>query len=449
MIEFDQADFMALQPVIQGMDLVERLGKVTQVTGLVIESEGPDVSLGMICEIRSMQDSLLGMAEVVGFRENRILLMPLEEIKGLQPGCQVADAGLFSHVPVGNGLLGRVIDGLGRPIDQKGPLKAHYTTQLNAQAPNPMARKRISDVLATRIRAIDTFTPLGVGQRMGIFAGSGVGKSTLLGMMARYADCDVNVIALVGERGRELKEFIESDLGEDGLRQTIVVVSTSDQPAPLRLRAALMATTIAEYFREQGANVLFLMDSLTRLAMAQREIGLAIGEPPTSRGYTPSVFSLLPRLLERTGMGEKGSITALYTILVEGDDFNEPIADTVRGILDGHIFLSRHLGMMNHYPAIDVLESLSRLEKVLLNSEQAQAVSTARDLLATYRKNEDLIQVGAYVPKTNPKVDLAISKYEPLMNFLKQTRHEATSVEESFEQLRQILNHGSVIDRPA
>ena len=431
--------FSWMEEKSHNLNTVERLGRVVQVTGLIIESEGPDLALGEICEIRSVKNETLGMAEVVGFRENRVLLIPLEDIYPLSPGCRVAASSRSAGIPVGDALIGRVLDGLGRPIDAKGPIVASQDSRLHAAAPNPLKRQRVTETLQTGIRAIDAFTPLGLGQRVGIFAGSGVGKSTLLGMLARGASADVNVIALVGERGRELRDFIEGDLGEVGLSKTVVVVSTSDQPAPLRLRAALMATAIAEHFREKGKNVLFMMDSLTRLAMAQREIGLAVGEPPTSRGYTPSVFSLLPRLVERTGMGEKGSITALYTVLVEGDDMNEPVADAVRGIVDGHIVLSRSLATANHYPAIDVLESLSRLTGVLLTEEETQFVSKARDLLAVYRQSEDLIQVGAYVPKTNPKIDLAIERYEPLMRFLKQTRLEHMERAESFKTLKAIL----------
>lgn len=429
-----------MEGVVNNINPVERLGRVVRVTGLVIESEGPDVPLGAVCEIRSFRNEILGMAEVVGFKEHSMLLMPLESIYGLQAGCRVVASTKASGVPVGESLLGRVLDGIGRPIDDKGPIHLSLEYNLYRSAPNPMKRKRISQRLETGIRAIDTFTPLGMGQRMGIFAGSGVGKSTLLGMMAKSATADVNVIALVGERGRELKDFIDQDLGEVGLKKTVLVVSTSDQPAPLRLRAALMATSIAEYFRDQGKNVLFMMDSLTRLAMAQREIGLSIGEPPSSRGYTPSVFSLLPRIVERTGMGDVGSITALYTVLVEGDDMNEPVADTVRGIVDGHLVLSRNLASANHYPAIDVLESLSRLSSQILNENERLCVSKARDYLATYKHSEDLIQVGAYVPNTNHKIDQAIEKQPQIIDFLKQKQNEYTNVETSFEQLNMIVS---------
>ncbi len=421
------------------LDATERLGRVAQVTGLIIESEGPDLALGELCEIRSSKNATLGIAEVVGFRENRVLLMPLEDIYPLHPGCRVAASDRAQGVPLGNALLGRVIDGLGRPLDTKGPLLSSKNARLNASAPNPLKRKRVSELLKTGIKAIDVFTPLGLGQRVGIFAGSGVGKSTLLGMMAKGSSADINVIALVGERGRELRDFIEGDLGEEGLAKTVVVVSTSDQAAPLRLRAALMATTIAESFRDSGKNVLFMMDSITRFAMAQRELGLSIGEPPTARGYTPSVFSLLPKLLERTGMGEKGSITALYTVLVEGDDLNEPITDAVRGIVDGHIILSRKIATANHYPAIDILESLSRLSSTLLTEEESKLAGKARDLLALYRQSEDLIQVGAYVPNTNPKLDFAIKHYDALMQFLKQGRLDYQDRYESFEDLKKII----------
>ncbi len=432
--------FTWLERRVDDFHAIEKVGRVMQVTGLIIESEGPDVSLGEVCEIFSSRESVSGMAEVVGFRENRVLLMPLENIHHMHPGCRVEVASRFKGVPVGEGLLGRVMDGLGKPIDGQGALVARYENRLHASAPNPMSRVRILEPLQTGVRAIDAFTPIGCGQRIGIFAGSGVGKSTLLSMITRGADADVNVIALVGERGRELRVFVENDLGEEGLARSVLVVSTSDQPAPMRLRAALLATAIAEGFRDDGKRVVFMMDSLTRLAMAQREIGLAVGEPPTSRGYTPSVFSLLPTLLERTGMGERGSITSFYNVLVEGDDLNEPVADAVRGILDGHIVLSRMLATGNHYPPIDILESLSRLFRNICSEEERALVAEARDLLALYRKNEDLITIGAYVPQSNPRIDRAIEKRERLNQFLKQNFNEKTNRAESYKQLKAILS---------
>ena len=424
---------------METVSTVEKIGHVAQVTGLVIESDGPNVTLGEVCKIISRRQGTEIHAEVVGFRDHRVLLMPLGDIHNIHVGCEVVGSASASTVPVGEGLIGRVIDGLGQPIDRRGPISAAYSHCLRNSPPHPLRRMRIKLPFETGIKAIDTFIPLGRGQRMGIFAGSGVGKSTLLGMMARGAESDVNVIALIGERGRELREFIEKDLGEEGMAHSVVIVSTSDQPALVRVRAALLATTIAEYFRDVGRNVLFMMDSVTRFAMAQREIGLAVGEPPSSRGYTPSVFSLLPRLLERTGSGETGSITALYTVLVEGDDMNEPISDAVRGILDGHIVLSRALATANHFPAIEVLESVSRLINDICEPEQVANAGKARDLMAIYRKNEDLINIGAYTKKSNAKIDLAIDKQEGFKSFLRQGVAEKFSREESFLQLDELL----------
>ena len=356
-----QADWIrVLSDRVSSSHTLEHIGCVAQVTGLLIESDGPQGKLGDVCEIVSDEYDLTVYAEVVGFREHRVLLMPLGDMEGIHPGCEVRLRRQRNAIPSGKGLLGRVLDGMGRPVDDLGPLDCESEGQLRRHPPNPLLRLRITDPYRTGVRALDLFCPVGRGQRLGIFAGSGVGKSTLLGMLARGGEADVNVIALVGERGRELREFIEKDLGPEGMAKSVVVVATSDQTAAVRLRAAYIATAIAESFRDEGANVLFLLDSVTRFAMAQREIGLSVGEPPTSRGYTPSVFSLLPKILERTGMGETGSITAFYTVLVEGDDFNEPIADAVRGILDGHLVLSRGLATANHFPAIDVLESVSR-----------------------------------------------------------------------------------------
>jgi flagellum-specific ATP synthase len=418
---------------------VQRIGRVAQVTGLVVEADGPNVSLGEVCQIRGGPGEPPVHAEVVGFRGHRTLLMPLGEMQDVRSGSAVVATSRTVNVPVGPAMLGRVIDGLGRPIDERGPLETQSMQPLRSAPPNPLRRERISEPFATGIRAIDVFTPVGLGQRVGIFAGSGVGKSTLLGMMARGAESDLNVIALVGERGRELREFIEKDLGPEGLARSVIVVATSDQPPLVRLRAALLATAIAEYFRDHGRRVLFMMDSVTRFAMAQREIGLSVGEAPSSRGYTPSVFSLLPRLLERTGMGERGSITAFYTVLVEGDDMNEPIADAVRGTLDGHIVLSRALATANHFPAIDVLESVSRLVRDVSTPEDIGHSSAARDLLAVYRKNEDLINIGAYVKGGNPRLDLAVAKHEALTGFLRQSVEEQAPRTESLEQLAQIL----------
>ena len=417
---------------------VVRMGEVVQVTGLVIESIGPNVSLGDICEISSPRLSGL-QAEVVGFRDHRVLLMPLGEMQDIHAGCTVAATGRAAGINVSEALIGRIIDGIGRPIDGKGPLPAGTPRPLHCAPPNPLTRQRISKPFQTGVKALDLFTPVGCGQRLGIFAGSGVGKSTLLGMIARGAESEINVIALVGERGRELREFIEKDLGSEGMSRSIIVVSTSDQPALVRRRAALIATAIAEHFRDEGRKVLFMMDSVTRFAMAQREIGLAVGEPPTSRGYTPSVFSVLPRLLERTGMGETGSITALYTVLVDGDDMNEPIADAVRGILDGHVVLSRALATANHFPAVDVLESVSRVTLEVCQEKEISTISKARDLLSVYRKNEDVITIGAYTKGSSPSVDLAIEKQPLLRQLLRQPIEDKWTRERSFSELTEIV----------
>lgn len=420
-------------------DTITRLGKVAKVSGLIVESEGPQVSLGELCEIVSPSSDLSIHAEVVGFRDHRILLMPLEEMDGIHPGCHVKVGSRECRMPCGEPILGRVFNGLGRPIDDLGPIPSRKTEGVLRKRLNPLLRKRIQDRFETGIKAIDLFSPVGEGQRMGVFAGSGVGKSTLMGMLARGSRADVNVIALVGERGRELREFIEKDLGEEGMKRSVVVVSTSDESAPLRLRAAHLATSIAENFRESGKKVLFLMDSVTRYAMAQREVGLAIGEPPASRGYTPSVFSKLPKLLERSGNSERGSITAFYTVLVEGDDLNEPISDSVRGILDGHIVLSRRLATSNHFPAINVLDSVSRLVSDVASEEEIELSAISRDYLSLYRKNEDMINLGAYASGANGKVDAAIQVHERVMGFLRQKHTERVPVSEAYAQLKEMI----------
>jgi flagellum-specific ATP synthase len=357
----------------------------------------------------------------------------------IHAGCEVAATGREAGVAVGDALIGRVLDGLGRPIDGKGPIATTNIRSLRSAPPNPLLRQRIREPFATGVKAIDLFTPMGCGQRMGIFAGSGVGKSTLLGMIARDAESEVNVIALVGERGRELRGFIEEDLGPEGMARSVIVVSTSDEAALIRLRAAFLATAIAEHFRDAGRKVMLMMDSVTRFAMAQREIGLAVGEPPTSRGYTPSVFSMLPKLLERTGMGEHGSITALYTVLVDGDDLNEPIADAVRGILDGHLVLSRALATANHFPAIDVLESVSRLSTAVCSEQELDCTGRARDLLALYRRHEDVITIGAYSKGSNARVDRAIEKQPAINEFLRQKVDAKSRREDSFGELGRLL----------
>jgi flagellum-specific ATP synthase len=419
---------------------VKQFGKVSQVVGLVIESIGPAVSIGRLCRIENQEDGSFIKAEVVGFRENRLLLMPLGPISGITPGAIVTSTGEELRVPVSPHLIGRVLGGLGQPIDGKGLIASSATRAVTGRAVAALSRQRITEPLRTGVKAVDLLSTVGKGQRMGIFAGSGVGKSVMLGMMARSSSADVNVIALVGERGREVREFIERDLGPEGMRRSVVVAVTSDQPALIRIKGALVATTIAEYFRDQGNDVMLLMDSVTRLAMAQREIGLAVGEPPATKGYTPSVFAMLPGLLERAGMSDRGSITGLYTVLVEGDDFNEPISDAVRSILDGHVALSRRLAALNQYPAIDCLDSISRLMKEVVSKEEMALAAKVRELYATYREAEDLINIGAYVKGSNPKIDLAISKYEPLNAFFRQEIFERPDHAQAVGQLSGILN---------
>ena len=406
-------------------DPVKYLGRVKRVQGILVESIGPRAAVGEICHILPTDGRSL-VAEVVAVRDELVQLMCFDPVNGLETGDAVVASGSALDVSVGPGMLGRVLDALGRPMDGKGPFTVRDHYPMYASPPSPMERDPISRRINTGIRAIDSVMPIGQGQRMGIFAGSGVGKSTLLGMVARNTSADVNVIALIGERGREVREFIENDLGEEGLERSVLIVSTSDTPALARVRGAFTATSVAEYFRDQGNNVMLLFDSVTRFAMSQREIGLAIGEPPTTRSYTPSVFSLLPRLVERPGVSAKGTITGLYTVLVEGDDLDEPVSDAVRGYLDGHIVLARRLADRNHYPAIDVLSSISRVAPRLMSPKTADAAGTIRRLVAAYREKEDLIDVGAYVKGTDPDVDEAIDKKAALDAFLRQgiTEHE-------------------------
>jgi flagellum-specific ATP synthase len=412
---------------IRYADLVRRNGKVRQVIGVVIESNGPPMAIGETAHITFRRSAAPVLAEAVGFRDANVLLMPLGEIGGIGAGSEVVSLGRPLQIPIGNGLLGRVVDGLGQPLDAKGPIPDAKRVEVTNTPPSALSRKRVDEPLSLGVRAIDGLLTCGKGQRVGIFAGSGVGKSTILGMIARNTEADVNVIALVGERGKEVRDFIERDLGEAGLKRSVVVVATSDQPALVRIKAASTATRIAEYFRDAGLDVMLMMDSVTRFAMAQREVGLAIGEPTTTRGYTPSVFALLPRLLERSGTSATGTITALYTVLVDGDDFNEPIADAVRSILDGHIVLSRKLASANQYPAIDVLASVSRVMPDVVSSAHLQSASAVRDLMATYREAEDLINIGAYVAGSNPRVDLAIARIGPIREFLRQDIYEQTT----------------------
>lgn len=401
-------------------------GRVIGVTGLLIEATGPLLPVGEVCVLGG--DGREVWAEVVGFRSERVLLMPLGETEGIRPGWLVSSRGGALLAPTGRAMLGRVIDGLGRPLDGRGPLRPDGWRSVTGAPPDPLSRQRITTPLSLGVRAIDGLITCGQGQRVGIFAGSGVGKSTLLGMIARSASADCNVIALIGERGREVREFIERDLGEEGLKRSVVVVATSDQASLVRIRAALLATAIAEAFRDEGANVMLMMDSVTRLAQAQREVGLSVGEPPTTRGYTPSVFTLLPKLLERSGTGQTGSVTGLYTVLVDGDDMNEPVADTVRGILDGHVVLSRKLAQVGHFPAVDVLASVSRVMPEVSTPAHQAAARRFRGLMAAYKEAEDLIQIGAYQPGANPKVDEAQARMEPMRQFLQQEVHDRSDL---------------------
>jgi flagellum-specific ATP synthase len=412
---------------------------VVQLIGLVVESAGPLAAVGDVCRIESARHDGSTLAEVVGFRNHHVLLMPLGEVHGIHPGSEVIALGAPLQVPVGESLKGRVLDALGKPMDGHGALALDQLVSVNFLPPHPLKRQRITQPFETGIKSVDTLTPCGRGQRLGIFSGSGVGKSTLLGMMASRAEADVNVIALIGERGREVREFLEKDLDSAGRRKSVVVVATSNEPALARLKGAFVAMTIAEYFRSQGQNVLLMMDSITRFATAQREIGLAVGEPPATRGYTPSVFSLLPQLLERAGTAERGSITGFFTVLVEADDMNDPIADAVRSILDGHIVLTRELATQNHYPAIDVLESVSRLVRDLATPAQLELASQAREALAVYRKNQDLINIGAYPAGSNVLIDRAIRLHEPLKAFLRQSVNQSFAIRESWDLLARAL----------
>ncbi len=417
----------------------ELRGVVTDVRGLVIEGNGPFVSVGSSVHIVSGRQVI--DAQVVGFRKDKILIMPYEEPQGIAPGATIISSGSEDEVLVSDALLGRVIDGMGNPIDQRPLPQMSHKVPLFTSPPNPVTRKRVEEPFDLGVRAMNSFLTMGMGQRVGIMAGSGVGKSTLLGMIAKHSESDINVIGLIGERGREVREFIERDLGPEGLKRSVVVVATGNESALLRIRAAFYATSIAEYFRDQGKRVVLMLDSVTRFAMAQREVGLAIGEPPSTRGYTPSVFSLLPKLLERAGTSEaEGVISALYTVLVEGDDMNEPIADATRGILDGHVVLSRALASKGHYPAIEILESTSRVMSEIVSEEVLDTAAAARELLATYRETEDLITIGAYKPGQNPKVDKAVLAIDELNAYLKQKPSQKVSLEDSWAMLKEIVN---------
>jgi len=426
---------------LKHVELLKVNGSVKQVIGLVIESTGPNCFLGDVCVIKSKDGQDLCLSEVVGFRDNRVLSMILGDAAKIGPGSEIVATDRVLSANVGEELLGRVIDGLGRPIDAKGPIVTREVRSIYNAPPNPLERQRITKPIVTGIRSIDTLLTCGKGQRVGIFAGSGVGKSVTLGMIARNTSADINVIALVGERGREVAEFMDHELGEEGLRRSVVVVATSDQAALIRLKAAFMATTIAEYFRDRGLDVMLLMDSVTRLAMAQREVGLAIGEPPTTKGYTPSVFAMLPKLLERAGNARKGSITGMYTVLVEGDDMSDPVADAVRSILDGHIVLARRLASAGHYPAVDVLESISRVMPAVTTEEHRHAAHRLVDMMATYREAEDLINIGAYVKGSNPRIDEALRNWDRIRSFLRQKADESTAFDASIEQLITMMAH--------
>ncbi|MDD6328451.1 MAG: flagellar protein export ATPase FliI [Eubacteriales bacterium] len=416
----------------------EYYGKVSKVVGLTVESVGPPCKLTDLCEIISKDSDMKVMAEVVGFKDNKVLLMPYDSVDGIGLGATVHNTGTTLKVPVGESLLGKVLDGIGRPLDGSA-LDTNNEYPIEAQPPDPLKRKLIDSVLPLGVKAVDGLLTIGKGQRVGVFAGSGVGKSTLLGMFARNTRADVNVIALIGERGREVREFIERDLGEEGMKRSVVVVSTSDKPALIRNKAAKTATAIAEYFRDQGKDVLLMMDSMTRFSQAQREIGLASGEPPVTRGYPPSVYSEMPKVLERAGNTYSGSITGLYTVLVDGDDFNEPITDTARGILDGHIVLSRKLGQKNHYPAIDVLASISRCMSAVADSEHIKYAGMLKNVMATYNDAEDLINIGAYRPGSNKNIDYAISKIDKVNEFLLQEVNTKYSFSDEVKMLSEIF----------
>jgi flagellum-specific ATP synthase len=411
---------------------IQAYGKVSRVVGFTVESVGPECRMGTVCDIFDKDGSRSFPAEVMGFKDNRVLLMPLEEIQGIGPGSRVVARQTQAYIPVGSHLLGRIIDGIGNPIDGKGPIHSNVQYPIYATPINPLKRRRIDEPLDLGIRAINGLLTIGCGQRIGIFAGSGVGKSVLLGMIAKKTDADVNVIALIGERGRELNDFIEKQLGEDGLQRSVIVVATSDHLPLIRMRGAFIATAVAEYFRDQGLKVNLMMDSVTRFAMAQREIGLSLGEPPTTKGYTPSVFTLLPKLLERAGTSStRGSITGLYTVLVEGDDINEPIADAIRSILDGHIVLTRELAMQGHYPAIDVSRSISRVMDDIVTESHRDDARKLKAVLATYRKAEDLINIGAYASGSNPDIDYAIQMMGRINAYLRQKVETTVSFQNS------------------
>ncbi|MDR1117665.1 MAG: flagellar protein export ATPase FliI [Oscillospiraceae bacterium] len=433
-------DFSRYHDILGGTDPLEYSGRVTKIVGLTVESSGPAANIGEICNIYTIKQDSFIQGEVVGFRDSRVLLMPFGNLDGIGLGSRVISTKDSLKVPVGMGFVGRILDALGRPFDGGPEPEVETYYPVDNTPPNPLARERIKEAMPLGIKSIDSLLTVGKGQRLGIFAGSGVGKSTLLGMIARNAVADINVITLVGERGREVRDFVEKDLGEEGLKKSVLVVATSDQPALLRLKSAMVGTAIAEYFRDQGYKVLLLMDSLTRFAMAQREIGMASGEPPVSRGYPPSVYTILPKLLERSGTSDKGSITGLYTVLVEGDDMNEPVADTVRGILDGHIVLSRAIANSNHYPPIDVLASVSRVMPEIVGSKHLQSAGYIKNMLSVYRDAEDLINIGAYQKGANAEIDNAVRLHQPIQGFLDQSMDESFTYEEILQMVGEIID---------
>ncbi len=429
--------FSPLLNLVETLDPLRRIGEITEVTGLIVKSNGPLAAVGEVCEIESTAGRRI-LVQVVGFKDGSVLSMPLEETDGLLAGSTIVARSGESTVKVGPELLGRVLDGYGRPMDGLPPIESFVHYPLQAPPPNPLGRRHITERLVTGVRVIDGLLPIGKGQRVGIFGGSGVGKSVLLGTLAKNNSAQVTVVGLIGERNREVREFIDHELGPEGLKQSVVVVATSDRPAPLRVRAALTVTAIAEYFRDQGQDVLLIVDSVTRLAMAQREIGLAAGEPPSQKGYTPSVFGMLPKVFERAGNFQRGSITGLYTVLVEGDDFNEPISDAVRSILDGHLILSRKLGARGHYPAIDVLNSVSRLASKVATADEKATAQQMREALALYRESEDLIQLGAYVSGTNPRLDSSLKCIPSIDQFLRQEPNKPAAIEETTLQMNKL-----------
>lgn len=434
-------NFAAVRETVRKADFFRYQGKIEKIIGMTIEASGPEANIGDVCRIyrkgeSSRQSGSFIYGEVVGFTGGKVMLMPYTDIEGIGPGSIVDNTGRQLQVGVGEALIGRIINAIGQPIDGGPPINTTESYSIAGEPVNPLTRPRIDDIIPFGVKAIDGLLTIGRGQRMGIFAGSGVGKSTLLGMIAREVQADINVIALVGERGREVLEFIERDLGEKGMARSVLVVATSDQPSMMRNKCPMTATAIAEYFKDQGLNVLLMMDSLTRYAMAQREIGLATGEAPIARGYTPSIYTAMPKLLERAGNFEKGSITGIYTVLVEGDDTNEPISDTVRGIIDGHIILSRKVAARNHYPAIEVLESVSRLMTEITDKSQQETASKLRNLLSVYNSNFDLVSIGAYKKGTNPALDEALKKIDKINAFLQQATDEAFSYEETVEMMR-------------